>query len=184
MLVYLPGIDRISHILWYSVEPVESIPEKNRPSEMERNVHREALRLYYRYVDAIIGRLLEGRSPDDLVIVLSDHGFELDLSESPPRGTHVSNAARDGILYMRGQDVPRGRSDLRMKMTQFAPTILTWMGMPTATDMDGRPAEFVDRLPSGPIATYDLTPIRRVESRDGEIEARIIEDLKGLGYVE
>ena len=25
MLVYLPGIDRISHILWYSVEPVESI---------------------------------------------------------------------------------------------------------------------------------------------------------------
>ena len=187
MLVYLPGIDRMSHILWYSVEPeeaLESIPEESRPSQWERKVHGDALRLYYRHVDAIIGRLLEGRSPDDLVIVLSDHGFELDLSETPPRGTHVSNAARDGILYLRGRGIPRGRSDLRMKMAQFAPTILAWMGMPTAEDMDGVPAEFLDAPPSGQIATYDLTPVRRVESQNGEIESRIIEDLKGLGYVE
>ena len=56
--------------------------------------------------------------------------------------------------------------------------------MPTAEDMDGVPAEFLDTPLSEPIATYDLTPVRRVESQNGEIESRIIEDLKGLGYVE
>ena len=183
MLVYLPGIDKISHFLWDSVEPLESIPEELRRSDFERSVHGSGLRRYYRYVDALVGRLLEGRGADDLVIVLSDHGFELNLSGDRQGGIHESPKARDGVLYIRGRGVPRGRSNLVLRMSEIAPTLLAWMGMPPARDMDGRPGAFMEIEVLPPVDTYDLTPIEFVGKRSHEVESRMIDDLKTLGYV-
>ena len=145
--------------------------------------HGAGLRRYYRYVDALVGRLLEGRGPDDLVIVLSDHGFELNRSGERQGGIHESPKARDGVLYMRGRGVPTGRSDLVMRMAEITPTVLAWMGMSPARDMDGGPSAFVEIEALPPIDTYDRTPIEFVGKRSHEVESRMIEDLKTLGYV-
>ena len=165
------------------MEPLQSIPEELRRSDFERAVHGAGLRRYYRYVDALVGRLVESRGPDDLVIVLSDHGFELNRSGERQGGIHESPKSRDGILYMRGHGVPAGRSDLVMRMSEIAPTLLAWMGLAPALDMDGGPSAFmeIDVLP--PVETYDLTPIEFVGQRSREVESRMIDDLKALGYV-
>lgn len=184
LLVYLPGVDRISHFLWDAVEPIETIPEAlRRPPEVVVK-HARALIAYYEYVDQVIGRLVQNRSPEDLVIVMSDHGFEIDPKSDVLRGVHDSPAARDGILFMRGRGVPKGRSDLVMNMVDVAPTILAWLGMPPATDMDGVPAVFMETDTPTPIASYDTTPIEYLGEKDEAVERRIIDDLKALGYVE
>jgi hypothetical protein len=185
LLVYLPGLDRVSHLLWYSVDPKGANTGDEPGAGFARGVHGKELRLYYRYVDALIGRFLEGRDEDDLVIVLSDHGFELAGNEAQPMGTHVSPKARDGIFYVKGRGVPRGRSDLLVRMADVTPTILAWMGLPTASDMDGAPAGFIALPDSGRVASYEGAPKPALGSgRREEAESRLIDDLKRLGYVE
>jgi len=184
LLVYLPGVDRISHFLWDSIEPPEVIPEHMRWPDFIVEKHSTALITYYEYVDELIGRLTEGRGPNDLVVVISDHSFETDVSGSHPKGVHESPAARDGILVVRGPGVPTGRRNLVFRMLDIAPTLLAWLGVPPATDMDGSPAPWMKLEVPAAVASYDHIPVERVGHSSPEVDSRIIENLKELGYVE
>ncbi len=184
MLVYLPGIDRLSHFLWVSVEDQSIIPEEKRWPQHVIDTQSKALTTYYEYVDALIGRLTESRGPDDLVIVMSDHSFETDVSGSHPRGVHDSAAARDGILIVKGRGVPQGRRDLVFRMIDMAPTLLSWLGLAPARDMDGRVAHWMQVDQPEAVASYDDIPIEYLGESSPEVDSRIIENLKELGYVE
>ena len=71
-----------------------------------------------------------------------------------------------------------------MTVNDVTPTILTWLGLPVARDMDGRPAPFLE-LPTGePVATYDTTPIERMGEGDSPAEQAILERLRALGYLD
>ena len=61
--------DRIQHMFWRYTEKGHPAAAGARPE------HADAIEQLYRHNDAVLGRLLAKLRPDDVLIVLSDHGF-------------------------------------------------------------------------------------------------------------
>jgi predicted AlkP superfamily phosphohydrolase/phosphomutase len=184
LMVYLPGIDRVSHQLWVDGF-LHSAADPARQDARDPRLRSSAyLATYYRYTDALIGRLLERYGPNDLVIVLSDHGFESDPeSESGIGGTHKTERARNGILYVRGPGISIEGKDMIVGVHAIAPIILGWFGLPAGVDLEGRAPPFMGLEPLPPIDTYDTTPIERLPG-GSPVEEERIDELRSLGYVE
>jgi predicted AlkP superfamily phosphohydrolase/phosphomutase len=61
--------DRIQHMFWRYLDPAHPA----RPSG--RNGHEDAILDLYRHNDALVGRVMEKLGDDDVLMVVSDHGF-------------------------------------------------------------------------------------------------------------
>lgn len=185
LMVLLPGIDRVSHRLWGALEPDSAYP---RPlfSPGQREVAAKALRRYYEYSDALIGRLLERYGPDDLVMVVSDHGFEAGAGFMFLTGQHKSEEALRGVIFARGPDIAPTKDKRPVSVNDVTPTILAWLGLPVGEDMDGEPATFlaVDAAEIARIPTYDTQPIERLDAVPSGAEEALLEHLGSLGYLE
>jgi arylsulfatase A-like enzyme len=180
-LVLLQGVDHVSHLLWGTLRPETSVglPEPQRQSG------EAAMRRYYEIADSLVGRLIEPFGSDDLVIVMSDHGFEYLEGKAllPWGGRHVSLDASRGILFMRGPGIEAGGRIEGARMQDITPTILVWLGLEVARDMDGRPLALLE----GQVRwrdTYDDLAIERVVSEDPAAEAELLRRLEALGYLE
>lgn len=184
MMVFLPGIDRVSHHLWGTLEPAELYPTALRPTPSQREAGANALRAYYAYTDALIGRLVEPFGPDDLVIVVSDHGFEPGLHLGTLTGIHDSVAAEDGVMFMRGPGVPAGTDTDGVTVNDIAPTVLAWFGLPLGEDMDGQVVAFLEHEPVEPIPTHDVKAIEYLDAVPSGREDEILDQLRDLGYIE
>jgi predicted AlkP superfamily phosphohydrolase/phosphomutase len=184
LMVLLPGIDKASHFLWGTLEPEEIYPEAQRPTPAQRAAGAEALRRCYVYTDVLIGLLLERYAVDDLVMVVSDHGFEGSVGFGGITGIHKTAAARKGVVFARGRGIRRGASTEGVRVVDVTPTLLAWLGLPLARDMDGAPAGFLDAPARPPIDTYDTTTIERLGEASPETEQRLLEELRELGYLE
>lgn len=184
LMLLLPGIDRISHFLWGVLEPEELYPPELRPSPEERAAGREALFAYYRYTDALVGEILAEADSDDLVMVLSDHGFEAGQALLRLTGLHESEKAIDGVIFVRGPGVVPGSRIENLSVNDITPTLLAWMGLPVAEDMDGRIAAFIDVVPGESIATWDEGVVEFVETAASSVEQDIVAQLRMLGYLE
>ncbi len=101
-------------------------------------------------------------------------------------GTHESEKAIEGVIFVRGPGIPAGEMVKDMGVRDVTPTILAWLGLPLAEDMDGRPAPFLTpaRTQPEPIASYDTVEIERVRSGPSGAEEQIVEQLRELGYIE
>lgn len=187
MMVFLPGIDRVSHVLWATLEPPEAY-KNPMPMTMEtRAAGAGALRGYYAYTDALIGRLLERYDPKtDLVLVVSDHGFEAGQKLGYLTGVHESDAALDGVLFARGPGIARPAAPHRLlSVNDVTPTLLAWMGLPVARDMDGRPMPILASIEPRWVPSLADTPVEWVDKgRPSGAEADILEQLRALGYFE
>lgn len=183
LMVLLQGIDRVSHVLWASVEPDDLYPPRQRLTPSQKQAWSSALFRYYEQTDVLIGELVDRFDEDDLVLVLSDHGFEAVVGQVGTGG-HESPKARDGVLFARGAGIPAGGSTGGTTVNDITPTILAWLGLPVAADMDGHPAEFLGFAAPASVATYDTTPIERVTTAPSGAEQDIIEKLRSLGYVD
>ena len=122
----------------------------------------------YARVDAIVGRALATLGPDDLLLVVSGFGMEplsvgkrmLERYVGTPdlSGTHED--APDGFMLAYGTSVAPGRKS-RASVVDVVPTILYFLGLPVAHDMDGRARidvfrrEFSDGRPVTGILTYE-----------------------------
>lgn len=184
MMVFLPGIDRVSHFLWGTIEPPELYPERLRYPPEQRAAGAEALHAYYEYTDALIGVLAEGYGSDDLVMVVSDHGFEAGVGLLNLTGAHASEEAIDGILFARGRDIPVGQKVVSVSVADVTPTILAWLGLPIAKDMDGERAGFLLTAMGEKIATYETKPVERLAVMPSGAENEMLEQLEALGYFE
>lgn len=188
MLVLLPGVDRVSHHLWACIESEDAYSEKFRMGPLAREACAQALRDYYAYADALVGKFLSLYDASDLVIVLSDHGFEAGVDLKVISGVHKSEAAVDGIFFARGEGIEASQSRLMgLSIFDIAPTVLAWLGLPVAQDMDGRVAPFLaapraERVAR--IATHDDTPIERVSSDPSGVDEMLMQQLQSLGYFE
>lgn len=185
MMVFLPGIDRVSHRLWGSVETPERYAKPLDMSPLQREAGRDALHAYYAYSDALIGLLSASYGEDDLVVVVSDHGFEAGSHLGDLTGVHASEAALDGILFARGAGIDPGSDTGTPSVNDVAPTILAWLGLPLGKDMDGRVASFLAPPQSvTTIATYDTVEIERLEVAPSGSEEEILDQLRALGYID
>jgi predicted AlkP superfamily phosphohydrolase/phosphomutase len=186
LMVFLPGIDRVSHVLWACVEDPSAYPTPPLLTPEARAFGKVALERYYEYTDALIGRLLERYSADDLVLVVSDHGFEAGYGARLPflTGVHESDKALDGVILARGRDVrPPSGKVRRVSVNDITPTILHWLGLPVAKDMHGTPAPFVAGPEPAWVASYRSTPVEREREADSGAEPEILEQLEALGYL-
>jgi hypothetical protein len=184
LMVLLPGIDRVSHLLWAGVEPLERYEPGLRPSGSEHAAMRAALEAYYAYTDALVGALAARFGPRDLVVVVSDHGFEAGNRLGFLTGVHESEAAAQGVLFARGPGVAAGAAAGEVAVEDLTPTLLAWLGLPAGADMDGRVAPFLDRRAPAPIPTWDAAPVERLPLAPSGGEQELVERLRDLGYVE
>ena len=183
-MVLLPGIDRTSHVLWGTLEPESSYPERLHMTPAERRAGSKALFKYYAYTDELIGKLVENYGPEDLILVVSDHGFEAGVEWKAITGVHESKKAIHGVIFARGPGIPAGGRAEKVSVKDVTPTILSWLGLAIAEDMDGHQASFLEVPPRDRIATYDTAPVERLTLTPSGVEEAIIEQLRELGYFE
>ncbi|MEZ5284056.1 MAG: alkaline phosphatase family protein [Vicinamibacterales bacterium] len=84
--------DRIQHMFWRDID-------KGHPAGRGREAapHRGAIRDLYRHNDALVGRVRARLKPDDVLMVISDHGFS-----SFRRGVNLNQwLLREGLLVLK-----------------------------------------------------------------------------------
>ncbi len=117
-------------------------------------------------------------------MVVYDHGFEAGQALMLLTGVHESDKSINGVMFARGPGIPAGDSTGEVSVNDVTATILAWLGLPVADDMDGRPAAFLRREASERIASYGHLTIERVTQAPSGVEDEIVEQLRGLGYLE
>jgi len=141
----------------------------------------------YRTLDRAIGELVAAFEPGANVLVVSDHGFELQSHppENVPSYDHRNGAA--GILLAAGPAFRPGRTDA-LSILDVLPLMAELKGLPVAEDLDGRPAGetmgdlFVSAGPTRRVPSYGIRPAGPAAgaARDPEAEER----LRALGYLQ
>jgi hypothetical protein len=142
LAVRFPGIDAVGHRFLRYAHP-EAFGDV---SEEERRQFGRVLEEYYGFVDTLVGRELARLGPDDLLLVVSGFGLEplspgkrvleMLVGDSALSGTH--ERAPDGFALAFGQMVAPGRPS-RASVADIAPTVLYFLGLPVARDMEGFP---------------------------------------------
>jgi hypothetical protein len=138
--VRYPGLDAVGHYYLRYAMPRAF----GDVSDAELLEYGRVLEQYYTYVDGIVGRAMAALEADDLLIVVSGFGMEpLSLSkrilervtgDSDLSGTH--ERAPDGFLFAYGRSVGKGNFP-RASVVDIAPTVLYFLGLPIARDLDG-----------------------------------------------
>lgn len=134
------GLDTVGHYYLRYTQPriFRDMPEE------ERRRFSQAIDRYYTYIDAEIGVSLDAVAPGDLLVVVSGFGMQPlnPIKQSIGRilgnpdftGTH--ERAPDGFLIAYGSAVEPGRRP-RGSVVDVTPTVLYFLGLPAARDMDG-----------------------------------------------
>jgi len=134
------GLDTMGHFYLRYTQPRTS---RDVPDE-ERRRYTGAIDQYYAFIDAEIGAVLEGLAPGDLLVTLSGFGMQplnplkqaLGRLLGDPAFTGTHERAPDGFLLAYGAAVEPGRRQ-RGSIVDVAPTLLYFLGLPIARDMDG-----------------------------------------------
>lgn len=138
--VRYPGIDAVGHYyLRYAVPRAFG-----DVSDEERRQFGRVLEQYYTYVDAIVGRAMNALLPDDLLLVVSGFGMEplslgkraLERVTGEPHLSGSHERAPDGFVMAYGRRVAKGNFP-RASVVDVAPTVLYFLGLPIARDLDG-----------------------------------------------
>ncbi len=138
-------------------------------SDVDRRRFGGLLEAHYALVDEAIGRAIATLGPDDLLMVVSGYGMEpltvskrlLEQVIGDPEISGSHDAAPDGFLMAYGASVVRAKQLRRASIVDVLPTILYFLGLPVARDMDGyaRPdvfvSSFTEERPITFIPTYD-----------------------------
>lgn len=198
-MILLRGIDPISHFFWKFHEPAAPVyPTAERPNADEVREHGSAVEDHYRYVDSLLGELELEATPDHVVLLLSDHGFE--AGRQPFRsgtilsGTHLTRAAQNGILVAAGGPFLRSTRLAEASILDVAPTILHLLDLPVADGVEGEvlanafEQDWYAAHPKRSIPSYPgpavALPEELAAGVRGPGEERLREELRALGYIE
>jgi len=140
LAVRYPGLDAVGHYYLRHARP-EAFGDV---SEEERRKYGRVLDDYYAYIDSIVGDALAALRDGDLLLVVSAFGMEpltlgkrlLERVVGDERFTGTHERAPDGFLMAFGAPVAPGRTT-RGAVVDVVPTILYFLGLPVARDMDG-----------------------------------------------
>jgi predicted AlkP superfamily phosphohydrolase/phosphomutase len=84
--------DRIQHMFWRDIDPAHPAGRGRKAAP-----HRDAIRKLYAHNDALVGRVREKLGKDDVLMVISDHGFN-----SFRRGVNLNQwLLREGYLTLK-----------------------------------------------------------------------------------
>jgi tetratricopeptide (TPR) repeat protein len=194
-LLYYEQVDSFSHLFMKYAPPRLDWTE---PEEAAR--YQDVVSEWYAYQDELLGRVLakidEGTTA---VFVLSDHGFKSGerriRSEQlvDMRTAHLDHEP-EGIFIAAGPGIRRGARIADASVLDLTPTVLHYLGLPPAKDMDGKVLTgifepgFEAEHPITYVASYEGT---RPEEKAGKAAedygskelAESLAGLEALGYV-
>ena len=134
------GLDTVGH---YYLRYTQPRSFRDVPDE-ERRRFSQVIDRYYAFIDGEVGAALDAMAAGDLLMIVSGFGMEpLNpvketisrlLGDADFSGTH--ERAPDGFLITYGAAVEPGRRQ-RGSIVDVAPTVLYFLGLPVARDMDG-----------------------------------------------
>ncbi|HEX8172235.1 MAG TPA: alkaline phosphatase family protein [Thermoanaerobaculia bacterium] len=101
---------------------------------------------YYSEVDRLIGEWMNVLSDDTTVIIVSAHGFR--WGKNRPRTQPIGRSAlsdhrNPGVFIAYGNHVAPNRGTHVLSVYDIAPTVLSLLGLPKATEMPGNQAPWV-----------------------------------------
>jgi len=207
--LYLNGADQVSHIYWPFADPgiqatiradptahkraVDEVLEKfpSRPMPVYGDHGLDATGLaeaarwvpdYYRYLDGVLGRVMDIVGPEVTLIVCSDHGFQVSQSKPLVDGQHHEIA----VFAARG---PRVKPQLgaAMHVYDVAPTLYALLGLPAAADMPGRVRDDlfdIDAAEPVPSRVLERAQIEVGAGEGGAGDEALREQLEALGYID
>ena len=192
-MILMRGVDVVSHHYWKFYEPDAAVyAAAERPTREEVAQYGGLIADQYRVVDGLLGEL-GGPSPEQVVLVLSDHGFEAGhqpFGDGTVSGTHKSDAALDGILVAAGGPLAAGRRVEGTSILDVAPTVLHLLGLAIPAGLEGHvlsaafdPAWLAEHpVRAGP--AFDGYAVTAPAEGGHALEERLREELRALGYVE
>jgi predicted AlkP superfamily pyrophosphatase or phosphodiesterase len=134
------GLDTVGHYYFRYSQPriFRDVPEEERRHSLQ------AIDRYYAYIDAEVGASLDALSAGDLLVVVSGFGMQplnpvkqaIGRILGNPEFTGTHEHAPDGFLIAYGTAVEPGRRP-RGSIVDVTPTVLYFLGLPAARDMDG-----------------------------------------------
>ena len=134
------GLDTVGH---YYLRFSQSRIFRDLPEEERRRLS-QAMDRYYAYIDGEVATALDTLAQGDLLVVISGFGMQpmnpvkqaigRVLGDPDFSGTHERGP--DGFLMAFGTAVEPGRRP-RGSVVDVAPTVLYFLGLPVARDMDG-----------------------------------------------
>ena len=140
LAVRYAGLDAVGHYYLRYARP-EAFGDV---SEDERRRFGRVLDDYYAYVDSLVGDAMASLAEGDLLLVVSGFGMEpltvgkrvLERVAGDPRFSGTHERGPDGFLIAYGTPAVAGRQS-RGAVVDVAPTLLYFLGLPVARDMDG-----------------------------------------------
>jgi predicted AlkP superfamily phosphohydrolase/phosphomutase/Flp pilus assembly protein TadD len=188
-LVYIEAVDSTSHLFGHLFR-AQSLAGELAAQQQRFGRTVEAT---YEYADRIVGRYLDLLEPEDTLVVLSDHGFELGAPHDDPSKTRdlrrVSERFHriEGILSLYGRGVRAYAHIDKPTLLDVAPTVLTLLGLPASEEMPGR--VLTDALTIETtltrVASYETDASERAAAVDAApVDAQILEHLESLGYLD
>ncbi|MCB1036596.1 MAG: alkaline phosphatase family protein [Acidobacteria bacterium] len=192
LMVYVEATDTIAHLFGHLYR------HQDLAGELAEQARRfgGAVEAVYRLADEILGSYLEQLTRGDVLMVISDHGFELgSLLPDPSKARDLRRVSHefhklDGCIFVYGAGVRPGARIEGASIYDVAPTLLALGGLPASKEMSGRvlAGAFEGGLEEGPrIATYEAGPVFQDETASGEgeeaVDQAVLEKLRSLGYI-
>jgi tetratricopeptide (TPR) repeat protein len=138
-MMYYEQVDSFSH-LFMKYAP----PRREWIDETEYERYRSVVHEWYLYQDELLGRVLAHVDLETTaVFVVSDHGFKSGERRIKSdqvvdvRKAHLDHET-DGIWLAAGPHIPRGGTVEGASVLDLTPTLLHYLGLPVAKDMDGK----------------------------------------------
>ena len=134
------GLDPIGHYYLRYAQPAEF----GDVTEDERRLYGRVLDEYYSYVDSLVGEIAGTLRDGDVLVIVSAFGMEpltvgkrmLERVAGDRRFSGTHERAPDGFVMAFGAPVAPGRLP-RGEVVDIVPTLLYFLGLPVARDMDG-----------------------------------------------
>ncbi len=184
--VYFELVDACSHLFME-----DAPPRRPEVSDAAYAAFAGTADRCYQYQDEVLGELLEMAGPQTVTVICSDHGFKSDALRPRTSGRADTGVAGlwhrlQGVLYVSGKGVRRGRAISGAGVLDVAPTILSLLHIPLSAELPGHPL-------AAAFEPGALSPVRRLDryawhppaggATRALADPEAIERLHALGYL-
>lgn len=145
---------------------------------------------YLDFIDTFLQDITAAMAEPANLLILSDHGFTpanlLYRIQDPTRGylQGVHEYAPDAVLIAHGPSVNRDAALANVTIFDVTPTVLHYLGLPTARDFSGRVQPIFDPRPALETASYLGLKLPLYTADPKRTDSKGAENmLKSLGYI-
>ena len=189
-ITYFRGPDIMTHSLWWYYDDRDY---EQKPDPFTKGLLENAVPDSYRFVDQVIGDIIDRVPANTNFVLISDHGAGsatgLFSVKNPLHELPTGNHRRDGIFLAAGPDIQAGRVE-GLTIMEIFPLLAALSGLPISDELPGA----LDLRPfrEGFFEQHPLQQVKRYRPREIQYDAaeiseadqqEVILSLQGLGYV-